>query len=173
MKQIFAILLFTVSLAALAHGDDDHGAAPLVVSQSVAPRASAATEEFEVVALLDGKKLLVYLDRFASNEPVQKALVEVEGAGVKGVATESTLGLYAINLPAVPTGRHALTISIEAGEVADLLSVSLDTSAPAGNSASPHGGSKKLVWSIAGLLTLAAAGLALLLVRRRKQIKVR
>jgi hypothetical protein len=46
-------------------------------------RAVAATEEFEVVAVLEGKNLVVYVDRFASNEPVAKARVEVEGGGLK------------------------------------------------------------------------------------------
>lgn len=169
MKYIFAVVILSFSLSAFAHGDEDHGAAPPAVSQSVAPRASAATEEFEVVALLDGKKLLVYVDRFASNEPLQKAVVEIEGAGVKGVATESAPGLYALNLPAVPSGRQALTISIEAGEVSDLLSLSLDTAPPAGNSVHLHGWSEKLVWIMAGLLALA--GIALLVARRRKQVK--
>jgi cobalt-zinc-cadmium efflux system membrane fusion protein len=62
----------------------DHGAPPPPFSQSGAPRAVAATEDFEVVAVLEGKQLVVYVDRFASNEPVAKAKVEIEGAGLKG-----------------------------------------------------------------------------------------
>jgi hypothetical protein len=41
--------------AAYAHGDEDHGAPPPPVTQSMAPRAVAATEEFEVVAVLEGQ----------------------------------------------------------------------------------------------------------------------
>lgn len=178
MKHIFTALLFSVlfmpSLTALAHGDDDHGAAPPAAVQSVAPRALAATEEFEVVALLDedGKKLLVYLDHFASNEPVTNARVEIEGAGIKGQAKESAPGVYAIDAPKLAAGRHALTISIEAGDLSDLLTLSLDTSLPVDSSAHLHGWNAKLIWSLAALLMVTLAGMALLLVRRRKQVKV-
>ena len=62
-----------VAFSAFGHGGEDHGAPPPPVSPGVAPRALAATEEFEVVAALEGKQLVVYVDRFASNEPVVKA----------------------------------------------------------------------------------------------------
>jgi len=54
------------------HGAPAPAAAPIIAG---APRAVAATEDFEVVAILEGKQLVVYVDRFASNEPVAKAKV--------------------------------------------------------------------------------------------------
>ena len=54
--------------------------APVPITAS-APRAVAATEEFEVVAVLEDKHLRVYVDRYASNEPVAGAKVEVECGG--------------------------------------------------------------------------------------------
>jgi LPXTG-motif cell wall-anchored protein len=169
MKHILAILLFAVTLAAIAHGDDDHGAAPPMLNQSAAPRATGATDEFEVVAVLDGKKLTIYLDKFSSNAPVTEAKLEVEGAGLKGIATESAPGVYTISAPGIAPGKHALTFSIESGEVLDLLSANLDTSLPAGNAAATGTTNSRLIAIIAGLVILGAA--ALLIARRRKLAK--
>jgi hypothetical protein len=74
-----------------------------------------------VVAVLEGKHLVVYADRFASNEPVAKAKVEIEGAGLKGVASETTPGTYVLDLSPhrLPPAMHPLTISVEAGDSTD------------------------------------------------------
>ena len=172
MRRAFAVALFTAAFAAgslaYAHGDEDHGAAPPPVTQSMAPRAVAATEEFEVVAVLEDKHLVVYVDRHASNEPVAGAKVEIEGGGLQGVAAESAPGTYLLNLAAaLPPAKHALTISIEAGDSADLLTATLDTSSAAPAAAHAHYWSEWIVWGLAALLLLVSA--ALLAVRRRKQ----
>ncbi|MFH1873268.1 MAG: hypothetical protein ABIK82_06470 [Pseudomonadota bacterium] len=172
MRRVFAVALFTAAFAAgspaYAHGDEDHGAAPPPVTQSMAPRAVAATEEFEVVAVLQDQHLVVYVDRYASNEPVAGAKVEVEGGGLQGVAAESAPGTYLLNLAAaLPPAKHGLTISIEAGDSADLLTATLDTSLAAPAVAHTHYWSEWIVWGLAALLLLASG--ALLAARRRKQ----
>ncbi|KAF0165758.1 MAG: hypothetical protein FD157_934 [Rhodocyclaceae bacterium] len=174
MMQAGALLLATIiAFPAWAGGDasDGHthaGSAPAPVPVTAsAPRAVAATEDFEVVAILDGRHLVVYVDRFASNEPVAKAKVEVEGAGLKGFAGEAAPGTYVMDLAAaLPPAKHALTISIEAGDTADLLSATLDTSQPAANNEHAHSRAEWVVWIVAALLLLAAG--ALLVFRRRK-----
>ncbi len=170
MRQIVAVVLFAVALSAFGHDGEDHGAPPPPVSQGVAPRAQAATEEFEVVAALEGKQLVVYVDRFASNEPVAKAKVEIEGAGLKGLAVEAAPGTYVMDIAAtLPPAKHALTISIEAGDTADLLTATLDTSLAVVADEHVHNWGERVVWSLAALLL---AGGALLIVRRnRKKVK--
>ena len=174
MMQAGALLLATaIAFPAWAGGDASDGhthgapaAAPIPVTAS-APRAVAATEDFEVVAVLEGKHLVVYVDRFASNEPVAKAKVEVEGAGLNGLAREAAPGTYVMDLAAaLPPAKHALTISIEAGDTADLLSATLDTSQPATSSEHAHSRAEWVVWIVATLLLLAAG--ALLIVRRNR-----
>lgn len=168
MRRIVAVVLFAVAFSAYGHGDEDHGAAPPPVTQSMAPRAVAATEEFEVVAVLEDKHLVVYVDRYASNEPVAGAKVEIEGVGQQGIAAESAPGTYLLNLAAaLPPAKHALTISIEAGDSADLLTATLDTSLAAPAAAHAHYWSEWIVWGLAALLLLVSA--ALLAARRRKQ----
>lgn len=155
-----------IALPVWAGGDSSDGhshaePAPVTVAPS-APRATAATEEFEVVAALEGLHLVLYVDRFASNEPVAKAKVEVEGAGLKGPAVEAAPGTYMVDLAApLPPGRHALTISIEAGDIADLLSATLETSplaAVAGED--PRYWTRRIFWSVVAIV-LAVSGFRL------------
>lgn len=170
MRVIFAVLLMSLTFSAYGHGGDDHGAAPPVASLSIAARAVAATEEFEVVAIPDAGKLTIYVDRHDSNEPVVGAKIEIEGAGLKGVANEAAPGLYVMNMPSLAPGKYPLTISIEAGETGDLLTATLDTSsAPGGVAPHVHDWSERLVWRIAGLLTLSSA--ALFLARRKRKVR--
>lgn len=175
MMQAGALLLATaIAFPAWAGGDASDGhthgapvAAPVPVTAS-APRAVSATEDFEVVAILEGRHLVVYVDRFASNEPVAKAKVEVEGAGLKGLASEAAPGTYVMDLAAaLPPAKHALTISIEAGDTADLLSATLDTSQPVVAAADAHGWTRRTVWIVAALLLLAVG--TLLAVRRNRR----
>lgn len=162
MRHALAILLSTAAFAAFGHGGEDHGAPPPPVTQNMAPRAEAATDEFEVVAVLEDKQLVVYVDRFASNEPVAKAKVEVEGVGLKGLAAEVAPGTYVMDIAApMPPARHALTISIEAGDTTDLLSATLDTSIAAPGPVNAHYWSEWIVWGISALLLAAGALLAM------------
>jgi len=66
---------------------------------------------------------------------------------------------------AIAPGKHPLTISIEAGETADLLSAMLDTSQPVATDVGAHGWSPWVVWIVAALLLAAGS---LLVYRRRK-----
>ncbi|MDP1606613.1 MAG: hypothetical protein Q8L93_08250 [Rhodocyclaceae bacterium] len=165
MMQARALFLAAViAFPAWAGGDasdgHSHGApAPVPVTAS-APRAVAATEDFEVVAILEGKQLVVYVDRFASNEPVANAKVEVEGAGLKGLASEVAPGTYVMDVTAaIPPGRHPLTIAIEAGDSVDLLSATLDISPPSAGVEHVDWWQQRIVWIVAGLLLLASAAL--------------
>ena len=154
MKRIFAIVLFVVSMPVFAHGGEDHGEAPPPVSQNVAPRASTATDEFELVVMPDGAKLLIYLDRFSSNEPVAGAKIEVEGAGLKELATEVSPGLYSIPFAAKKPAKYPLTISVETDDTSDLLLLELDTTLPVTQLSHVPRWNEKLIWSIAALLAL-------------------
>lgn len=171
MRHAVAVVLVSIAFPAFGHGGEDHGAPPAPVAQTVEPRAAAATEEFEVVTSLEGKKLVVYVDRFASNEPVAQAKVEIEGAGLKGVAGETAPGTYVLDVAAaLPPARHPLTISVEAGDSVDLLTATLDTTASVSNARQhTHGWSEWLVWALSGTLLLATG--ILFAVRRHKRAK--
>ena len=113
-----------------AHGADDHEhAAPTGLTTQVAPRASAQTEDFELLMVLQGRQLFIYLDRFANNQPVLDAQLEVENAGLKAIAKKSGPGVYVLDLTKgwlEKSGRYAFSISVEAGEVGDVMTTSLE-----------------------------------------------
>lgn len=170
MRHVIAVALFAVAFSAFGHGGEDHGAPPPPVTQAGAPRAAAATEEFEVVTSLQDRKLVVYVDRFASNEPVAQAKVEIEGAGLKGVASETAPGTYVLDVTTpLPPAKHPLTISVEAGDSADLLTATLDTSTPVASVAHAHDRSEWVVWVLSGALLLGTG--MLFAIRRRRHAK--
>ncbi|MBL0121610.1 MAG: hypothetical protein IPP88_02395 [Betaproteobacteria bacterium] len=159
MRHVVAIALFVLALPAMGHEGEDHGAPPPAVSLHVAPRASAATEEFEIVVVLEDKKLVVYVDRFASNEPVTNAKVEVEGAGLKGIARDAAPGTYVMDIAAaIPPARHPLTIGIEVGDTTDLLTAVLDIPPPTAGVEPVDRWRQRVVWIVAALLLLAGGG---------------
>lgn len=60
------------------HGGHDHGDTPPPPSLQTAPRATAASTLFELVAISNGEAVTVYLDRFDTNAPVIGANLDVE-----------------------------------------------------------------------------------------------
>lgn len=154
-------LLLALALPAAAHEGHDHGTPPPAsrVAQALV-RASAATPEVEMVAVLEGETLKIYLDRYATNEPIAGAVVEVESAGFQAAAAALAPGAYAASAAALARpGRHALTISVQAGDLSDLLSATLQVAEPA---AVPAGAGSS--WRLpASPTAVASAGLAALL----------
>ena len=67
---------------ASAHEGHDHEEQP-PVSAGALPRGEADFDAFEIVAIVRGENLEIYLDRFATNEPVTGATIEVESPTVR------------------------------------------------------------------------------------------
>lgn len=170
--KIFLLLLALASpAAALAHGGEDHGAeAAPAMALDIAPRATSETEEFELVAVPEGKKLVLYLDRFDTNAPVADARIEVESGAFKAVATEAAPGVYWLPGEAFAApAKYPLTISVQAGESADLLTATLDLTKPAAGAGHARSREEWAVWGASGALLLAGAGFVI--ARRRKNRK--
>ena len=166
------LLAASIVVPAWAGGDSSdghtHAAPEPVLAVATSPRAIATSEDFEIVIALEDNRLVLYVDRFASNEPVTKAQIEVEGAGLKGLASEVAPGTYVMSSAnPIPAAKHALTISIEAGDTADLLLATLDTSPAAAAEAHVHSWNEWAVWIVAAMLLLA--GIGLLLARRKRR----
>lgn len=179
IKLFLATALVAIfSLSAWAHGGEDHGSEVVPApSAALAPRAAATTDEFELVAVLEGGKLMLSLDRFATNEPVADAQVEVESGGLKTTATQAAAGVYWIpgDAFAIP-GKYPLVISVQAGESADLLTATLDLSHSAAGAKPPSARNGWAVWAgrttwggASALLLVLLAGAGFFAVRRREK----
>lgn len=117
--------------AALAHEGHDHAELPPLPAAAAGPRFTATTADLELVGSLDGETLVVFIDRYASNEPVRGARVELESGDWKAVAAPRADGAYAAPAgPLARPGSHPLVVTVEAGELSDLLQASLGVPAP-------------------------------------------
>ena len=183
LRSYLAALMLTISLplaaAPGAHGPDgEHLDAPSgAVGGPLLPRLEAHSDLFELVAELKDGQLRIYVDRYASNEPVADASVEVESGQFKALAAyQAAEGHYVLVEPeflqALGTpAEHALVFTILAGDDADLLNGMLDTrtAAAANGHGNDHGHSHALEWAAWGVGGLLAAGLVIVVLRRRQQ----
>ena len=85
MSSLFRAALCAAALASLlgarsllAHEGHDHDAPPPTTISNLAPRAEAVSELYELVAVARAGELAIYLDRFATNQAVDGAGIEVE-----------------------------------------------------------------------------------------------
>ncbi|MBM3528721.1 MAG: RND transporter [Alphaproteobacteria bacterium] len=124
-SAITAAALFVCGIAnGHAHEGHDHGPQP-VVQKDAAPRGEAASELLELVAVARGAELVIYLDRFGTNEPVTDATVEVETPEGQAVASAST-GAYRLKAPWLEKpGQFDLIFTVTVGGAVDVLPVSI------------------------------------------------
>ena len=109
-----------------AHGEEDHGdggAKAAVATSSAYPRMEASSPDFQVVAILHDRALALYLDRYATNDPVLNARMTVESDGQSQPAVASAAGVYQVNAIAAWTtpGTHEVIVTVDAEGVSDIL----------------------------------------------------
>lgn len=155
---VAAILVASPAWAGPGH---DHGdAAPAAVGQAL-PRFSAVSETFELVGVLSGKQITLYLDRFADNSPVRGAQIELEIGGAKFNAVKLGDDEYEVVLPEAPKpGVMPVTATVTAGNEADLLAGELDIheAAHTDEAARAHSWTEYAGWVVAGIAALALLG---------------
>ena len=141
-----------------AGAGDDHGAPSQATAGSGSPRFSAVSETFELVGVLNGKLLTLYLDRAADNSPVKDAQLALELGGVKIDVKPLGVGVFGATLAQeLKPGATSVAATVVAGAETDLLAGDLviRDSTPAGASAASQPWKRYGVWAVAGLLTLA------------------
>jgi hypothetical protein len=171
-------MLGMASLPGFAHGDEPHGDEPHPVAAADAggPRFEAATDLFEAVGRLDDGKLTLFINRFATNEPVLEAKVELESGALKAVAAfQADQGSYVVNDgPFVKAlrqaGTHAVVLTVTAGEDADLLDGSLSVSSAGSVDAALSASNALTTMTVAiGTALLAALAAGVVWMRRRSR----
>ena len=175
-----AWLLIVLSPSVEAH--DDHGPAAPAASAPASPRTTAVSENYQFVGIVEGEEMVIYLDRFADNQPVTTARLEVAIDGTSIVAELQKDGTYEVASPLLKTpGSHEVLVSVADGTVEDLLVGAVTIPGPEehrheldhsiwthvtelGHQYADPG--RKVLW--AGGAGLGVAGLGLLLARRRR-----
>ena len=169
--SILVAMLLTAVPTWAGEGHDHGDAAPAAVGQAL-PRFSAVSETFELVGVLRGKQVTLYLDRFADNSPVRGAQIELEIAGVKFKAEAHGDDAYEVVLKEAPKpGVLPITATVTAGTEVDLLAGELDLheAAHTDEPAHEHSWKEFAGWAAGGLAVLAVlvfAGRRLMAVRQ-------
>jgi len=181
LALVLALTLMLANTPAWSHGGEDHGDTPAASTPAQqAPRASAQTDSFELVAVLDQgdaqhpPTLTLYLDQVDTNEPVAQASIDVESGAFKASAQPVGPGVYTVPGSAfAKPGRYPLTFTVQSGDTADLLDATLVTGAhdahggePAQAAGTAH---TRWPWLAAGAAVLIALGAAAALSARRRR----
>ncbi|TCZ61165.1 efflux RND transporter periplasmic adaptor subunit [Roseicella aquatilis] len=143
LKLALALALVAVVLtppAAHAGPGHDHGEEAAAQANAM-PRVVADSDLFELVGILgEGGTLTIYLDRTATNEPVDGAEIEVMLGDAQAKAERIGPAVYRVRLPALAKpGHFDLTFSLTAGTDSDLLAGSFEVPAPPEEGAVRHG----------------------------------
>lgn len=168
----FLLLGGTAFASPGAHGPNgEHLDAPGQNASPVgsAPSFEARSDLFELVGRLQGGELSMLINRFATNEPVLEAQVEVESGALKASAKfHADMGDYAVDDEAMlkllgAPGEHPIIVTVLAGQDTDLLDGNLKVAAAAAK-ASAHAhddvhshGVSRTAWIIGVLVLLAGA----------------
>ncbi|HYO91194.1 MAG TPA: hypothetical protein VEQ40_06140, partial [Pyrinomonadaceae bacterium] len=110
-----------------AHEGHHHGEQAVAPLASALPRGEAVSDELELVAIARGETLEVYLDRFATNEPVTGAAIDVETPKGAARAEQGADGAYRIAAPWLAAGgRFDLIFSVSFKDVSDILTLAIE-----------------------------------------------
>jgi len=167
MALAFLSVLALAPAPAGAQGHDHHGHdhghdhEEAGAAGGLAPRMAARGDEFEIVGILRGAELEIFLDRLADNAPVAGATVELTIDGVTAAADERGNGVYRAAGPWLGRpGPVDIMVSVTAGSVSDLLVGTLDIP----GATTSEGWTASLLAGTVTPLRLALAALALFLV---------
>lgn len=129
IQRNWAVLLAAILWATLTWAGEghDHGEAPAQATGPALPRFYATSENFELVGVLQGDRLALYLDHAADNAPAKDATLELEISGTKVAVTPHGEGEYEARLAQpLAAGVIPITATVIAEGESDLLAGELD-----------------------------------------------
>lgn len=161
MAALLAVLLFFASTSTRAGEGHDHGEAPAAAAGPALPRFTANSELFELVGVLKGRELTLYLDHADSNVPVKNAQLELELGGRKLTPKPHGDGEFELTLDAEPKpGVLPVMATVTTASDSDLLAGELDIHEAAhAEQAHAHSAKEWAIWTGAALAALIATGL--------------
>ena len=121
-RKLLVLMVLAITAPVFAAGDHGEAKTP-AGAVAASPRFQGHSDLFEVVGILKGDELSIMIDRYATNEPVLNATVEVESGALKKMAVfHADHGDY--SLPAESfrkPGTYPIILTIVAGNDTDLL----------------------------------------------------
>ena len=125
-----SLLGITSAGTAFSHTGHAHGDEAPPAAVQTAPRATAASPLFELVAVGNGTGLVIYLDRFETNAPVIGATVDVETPTGPASAVQDG-EVYLLEAPwAAKPGTYELLFTVAAETDIDFLTATLTIPEP-------------------------------------------
>ena len=179
MRSLFAAAIGAATFIAIllaparAHEGHDHGEAkPLASDLSAAPRGEATSSAFELVAIARERDLLLYLDRFDTNEPVEGAVVEVETPEGSVRATATPGDGYRLPAPWLDKpGSVDLIVTVTTDQTSDILPVTLTIPVPMAGASPAGAASGSAARTLVAVLLAAFAVCAGVLAFRRRPVR--
>ena len=178
LRALTAVAALAAAIApASAHEGHDHGEQDQpAVSVSALPRGEADSDAFEIVAVARGDHLEIHVDRFATNEPVTGAVIEVETPGGSVKATENADGTYRLPAPWLAKNDRAdLIFTVTAGDATDILPMTIKTAREAAPTAAQGDASQGELFGRTSVLSalggaVVGALLTAIVLRRRRAV---
>jgi hypothetical protein len=165
-----ALLLLSAPTGAGAHEGEDHGDEPAATSATPAAatsgRLALAAGGTELVAAAAGHDLTIFVDDWATNQPVTNARVNVTIGG-QSIEARAIDGTYQLEAPSLDApGDHRLTFAVTRGDGAQTMAGTLSVVAPA---AEPEGAGVPWRQILFGLVAIGLLAGAVLLWRSRQR----
>ena len=121
---LIPIIWSTVVLADAGHGDE---APPSAAVSTLEPRVTASSNTVELIGILRDDTLWLYVDRYASNEPIDNARITVTNGSASSQAKPEGKGLYSVKEQwLAQPGKHEMHFTVEVDGVSDTLKGDLD-----------------------------------------------
>ena len=143
---------------ALADAGHDHGPATPNAASPGLPRFAATSDLFELVGVVNGTQLTLYLDRSDDTSPVKGAKLDLELGGAKIDAKPGADGEYTATLAqSLKPGVTPVTATVTAGTESDLLAGEIAIAEPTQAETSPAPAWRRYAgWTAAGLALVGA-----------------
>ena len=149
-----ALWLTAFIVSSSVFGADEHGHshdAPAQSPASALPRFAATSEAFELVGVVNGKHVMLYLDRAPDNSPVKDAQLQLELGGAKlDVKPHGEGEFEAMLAQALKPGVIPVTATVVVGNESDLLAGDLDLHAAPQESQASRSWRDYVMWIAAG-----------------------
>jgi RND family efflux transporter MFP subunit len=171
----WALALMILPVSAFAGGGDDHShgdsaPAPITATAASGARLELKSPDVELLGMLRDGKLTLYVDRYASNEPIRNARIELESNGRKVQAQAEKNGSYTVDADWLrQPGKYEIVASVEADGLEDLLIGSLEVP---GTKSEAHGRTwlDTAKWAAGGVAAAILLAVLFKFLRRRKGV---